>query len=89
MRDNILKEFIISQLYSQELEKPCFFPLDPSEWVEPLPCTLTVAMCLQDILLAKTNKFRGPLPLTVRQQQSAPDSVKTTDPQIPQVKGLP
>lgn len=46
-------------------------------------------MCLQDILLAETNKFRGPLPLTVRQQQSAPDSVKTTDPQKPQVKGLP
>lgn len=46
-------------------------------------------MCLQDILLAETNEFRGPLPLTVRQQQSAPDSVKTTDPQKPQVKGLP
>ena len=46
-------------------------------------------MCLQDILLAETNKFRGPLPLTVRQQQSAPDSVNTTDPQKPQFKGLP
>ena len=66
------------------------FPLDrPSEWMEPLSCTLTLAMCLQDILLAETNKFRGPLPLTVRQQHSAPDSVKTTDPQKPQVKGLP
>ena len=46
-------------------------------------------MCLQDILLAETNKFRGPLPLTVRQQQSAPDSVKATDPEKPRVKGLP
>ena len=89
MRDKILKEFIISQLYSQE-RSLAFFPLDrPSEWMEPLSCTLTLAMCLQDILLAETNKFRGPLPLTVRQQQSAPDSVKATDPEKPQVKGLP